>query len=114
MDDEKDAQAIIAEYLDNYPDFAIVSVCENGHDAVVNINQLRPDLIFLDVHLPFFDGFQVIKMLKYEPAIIITTAFDSYGIKAFDHDAVDYLLKPFSYERFELAMSKAIGVWWEG
>jgi two-component system LytT family response regulator len=108
IDDEKDAQELIKEYLGCYTNFQILGICENGRDAVLQINACKPDIIFLDVNLPCFDGFQVITQLTHEPQVIMTTAHDYYAVKAFDHDAIDYLLKPFSLERFEMALKKIL------
>lgn len=106
IDDEEDARLLIRQHMLPYPEFRIVGECANGPDAVEYINQLRPDIVFLDIHIPVLNGFQVISQLTYAPQIIITTCYDKYALKAFDNDVIDYLLKPFSAERFAIAMSK--------
>jgi two-component system, LytTR family, response regulator len=106
IDDEEDARLLIRQHLMAYTGFHIVGECGNGPDAVEYINQLRPDIVFLDIHIPVLDGFQVISQLAYAPQIIITTCYDKYALKAFEMDVIDYLLKPFSPERFAVAISK--------
>lgn len=108
VDDEAPARRLIMNLLRCDRDVASVTEAENGSAAVAAIEKDRPDLVFLDVQMPGVDGFGVIEALGVErmPPVIFVTAYDRYALKAFDADAVDYLLKPFSNERFEQAMVK--------
>ncbi|ULQ56958.1 LytTR family DNA-binding domain-containing protein [Flavihumibacter rivuli] len=106
IDDERDARLMIRQYLEAHPEFEILEECENGAEAIEKVNRLEPDVIFLDIQMPVFSGFQVIQQLIHVPQIIFTTAYDQYAIKAFDTNAVDYLLKPYTRERFDNAVSR--------
>lgn len=108
IDDEEAARIIIRQYLEGYPQWEILGECQNGVDAVNSINRLEPDLVFLDIQMPGLSGFQVLKQIVHVPQIIFTTAFDQYALKAFDSNAVDYLLKPYTRERFNQAVSKVL------
>ncbi|MGK9475180.1 LytR/AlgR family response regulator transcription factor [Melioribacter sp. OK-6-Me] len=107
VDDEKLARDIVAEYLSDYEEFEIVGECSNGFEAIKMLNEVKPDLIFIDIQMPKITGFEMLELIDEPPAIIFTTAFDQYAIKAFEVNAVDYLLKPFSKERFKAALEKA-------
>jgi two-component system LytT family response regulator len=106
IDDEYLAQNIVVEYLQNYPEITIVEQCENGFDGLKAIQQHQPDLIFLDIQMPKITGIEMLELVEEKVSVIFTTAFDEYALKAFDNNAVDYLLKPFSKERFDKAMQK--------
>ncbi|PBQ32550.1 DNA-binding response regulator [Sphingobacteriaceae bacterium] len=106
IDDEPLARSIVVEYLQNHPDVEVVSECNNGYEGVKAILQHKPDLIFLDIQMPKINGFEMLELLDTLPPVIFATAFDEYAIKAFEANAVDYLLKPFSKERFNTAISK--------
>lgn len=106
IDDEPLAVDIVKEYLKRYPDFEAVASCNDGYSGFKAIQEYRPDLVFLDVQMPKISGFEMLELLEEPPAIIFTTAFDEYAIKAFDNHAIDYLLKPFSPERFDKAIQK--------
>lgn len=106
VDDEPLARGIVLEYLHTHPEFTVVSECNNGFEGVKAIMQQRPDLIFLDIQMPKINGFEMLEMLDTVPSVIFTTAFDEFAIKAFEANAVDYLLKPFSKERFDTAIGK--------
>jgi two-component system LytT family response regulator len=106
IDDEPLARSIIAEYLQTYPEVTIMQECGDGYEGIKAITQHQPDLIFLDVQMPKINGFEMIELLDKTPSVIFTTAFDDYAVKAFEAHAVDYLLKPFSKERFDKAMKK--------
>ena len=108
IDDEHLAREIIKRYLANNDDIKIVAECSNGFDAVKEITDKKPDLVFLDIQMPKLNGFEMLELLDEQPAIIFTTAYDNYAIKAFKVNAVDYLLKPFSEERFNEALNKVI------
>ena len=109
IDDEPLACQMVQEYLQFWPQIEIVSTCHDGFEGFKAIQQHKPDLLFLDIQMPKINGFEMLELVEHPPAIIFTTAFDEYAIKAFDHHAVDYLLKPFSKERFDRAVSKFIG-----
>ncbi len=109
IDDEPLARSLVREYLHTYPDIDIVSECGDGFEGVKAIAQHQPDLIFLDIQMPKINGFEMLELVENPPAVIFTTAFDEYAIQAFEQHAVDYLLKPFSKERFDRAIQK-----WKG
>jgi two-component system LytT family response regulator len=108
VDDEALARGIIREFLAAHPDVEVVAECANGFEAVKAITELRPDLAILDIQMPRLDGFEVAELVAELVApkcrIMFATAYDQYAIKAFEHRALDYLLKPFSQERFDQAM----------
>ncbi len=106
IEDEPLASGIIQEYLACYPQFQVVDVCLDGFQGLKAIQQHHPDLIFLDVQMPKITGFELLELLEDPPAIIFTTAFDHYALKAFDAKALDYLLKPFSQARFNQAIDR--------
>jgi two-component system LytT family response regulator len=106
IDDEPLARSVIREYLQHYPQISLVAECNDGFEGVKAIQQYQPDLIFLDVQMPKINGFEMLELIEDPPAVIFTTAFDEYAIKAFENHAVDYLLKPFSRERFDRAVNK--------
>lgn len=106
IDDEDAGRQLIREYLEDFPELVIVAEANNGVDAVKNINRFRPDLVFLDIQMPGLTGFEVINHLKIVPQIIFSTAYDTYALKAFDVHAIDYLLKPYTKDRFKMAVDK--------
>ncbi len=106
IDDEPLARSIIREYLQYHTDLELAAECTDGFEGVKAIQQLEPDLIFLDIQMPKINGFEMLELIEEPPAVIFTTAFDEYAIKAFESPAVDYLLKPFSRDRFDRAISK--------
>ena len=106
IDDEPLARTILKEYLKAYPDIHLVQECNDGFEGVKAIAQYQPDLIFLDIQMPKINGFEMLELIDNPPAVIFTTAFDDYAIKAFEAHAVDYLLKPFSKDRFDKAVQK--------
>lgn len=107
IDDEKLARELLIEFLEPFSDIEIVAQCANGKDAVEKIEALTPQLIFLDVQMPGMDGFEVLEAINHKPYVIFTTAYDQYAIKAFDKNAIDYLLKPLDEERFTTAVNRA-------
>lgn len=108
VDDEKLARDLLREYLENFPDIELVAECEQGTDAVEKIDNLKPDIVFLDVQMPGMTGFDVLEDIEHEPYVIFTTAYDQYAIKAFEKNAVDYLLKPLDEERFRTSVNRAL------
>jgi two-component system LytT family response regulator len=106
IDDEPLARGLVAEYLQEHPDFTVLQECGDGFEGMKAIQQHRPDLIFLDIQMPKINGFEMLELIEDPPGVIFTTAFDEYAMKAFDTHAVDYLLKPFSQERFDQALEK--------
>lgn len=106
IDDEPLAREMVKEYLEGYPAVTVVAECNDGFEAVKAIAAHQPDLIFLDIQMPKITGFEMLELLDDPPAVIFTTAFDEYAIRAFETNAVDYLLKPFSEERFKTAIDK--------
>jgi two-component system LytT family response regulator len=106
IDDEPLARSIVKEYLQNYPDMRVVAECNDGFEGIKAINQNEPQLIFLDIQMPKINGFEMMELIENPPAVIFTTAFDEFAIKAFELNATDYLLKPFSKERFDKAIKK--------
>lgn len=105
-DDEKAGRVLIKEYLEDYPELVLISEVNNGVDAITEINKFKPDLVFLDIQMPGKTGFEVLKHLEEIPKIIFSTAYDEYALKAFEVHAVDYLLKPYTKDRFNLAVER--------
>jgi len=108
IDDEPLARLVVREYLLDFPQIEVLQECGDGFEGVKAINQYQPDLVFLDVQMPKINGFEMLELVEHQPAVIFTTAFDEYAIKAFETHAVDYLLKPFSKERFFKAVDKYV------
>lgn len=106
IDDERLARNLVREYLSTHTDIEIKAECNDGFEGLKAIQEYQPDLIFLDIQMPKINGFEMLELIDHPPAVIFTTAFDEYAIKAFDNHAVDYLLKPFSQERFDKALEK--------
>lgn len=107
VDDEPLARGLIREYLAKHPDLNIVGESEHGLQAVHDITELAPDLIFLDIQMPKLSGLEVLELTGRRTGVIFTTADDQHALKAFDLHAVDYLLKPFSQQRFDDALARA-------
>jgi two-component system LytT family response regulator len=110
IDDEDLARAVVREHLAAHPDVEVAAECANGFEALKAAAQYQPDLIFLDIQMPKLDGFEVLELLEAEgkrPAVVFVTAYDQHALRAFEAHAVDYLLKPFSKERFDAALAKA-------
>lgn len=107
IDDEVLAIDLIRNYLHGHQDINIVAECQNGFDGIKAINELSPDLVFLDIMMPKLNGFEMLELLKKHPVVIFSTAYDNYALKAFERNAVDYLLKPYDQERMDLALDKA-------
>ncbi|MES1175641.1 MAG: response regulator [Myxococcales bacterium] len=107
VDDEEPARRLLVEYLRAHPGWHVIAQAKNGLEALQLAKQHRPDLLLLDVQMPKLDGFEVLDLLAPEVAVIFTTAFDEYAVRAFEVHAVDYLLKPFSAERLAQALDRA-------
>ena len=107
-DDEPLARRGLQQVLAMHPDCRIVAECRNGKEAVRALRSLRPDVAFLDIQMPGLDGFEVMEAVAGEspPSVVLVTAYDEFAVRAFEAHALDYLLKPVSQERFDLAMSR--------
>lgn len=107
VEDEEPARLLLREYLAELPGVVLVGECANGFEAVKKVAELKPDLMLLDVRMPKLDGFEVLELLgPGAPAVIFTTAYDEYALRAFEVHAVDYLRKPFSLERLAEALER--------
>ena len=106
VDDETSGRTLISEYLEYHKELIVVGEANNGVDAIKIINEFKPDLVFMDIQMPGLTGFDVLEHLDELPTIIFSTAYDKYALKAFEVHAVDYLLKPYTKERFDKAISK--------
>lgn len=107
VDDEQLARNIVREHLASHPEIEILGECTNGFEAVKLITEKKPDLLFLDIQMPKLTGFEVLELAEHNPAVIFVTAYDQFALKAFEVHAVDYLLKPFTQERFEESLRRA-------
>src|SRR5690349_12403588 len=106
IDDEPLARSIVKEYLQGHAEITVLQECNDGFEGIKAITQHKPDLIFLHTQMPKLNGFEMLELIEQPPAVIFTTAFDEYAMKAFESHAIDYLLKPFSKERFDKALQK--------
>jgi len=107
VDDEALARQVLREYLSGHPDLTIVAECANGFEAVKAIDELKPDLLLLDIQMPKLDGFEVLELLDRPVETIFVTAHDEHALRAFEVHAVDYLLKPVDPERLADALGRA-------
>ncbi len=107
VDDEPLARAVVREYAAGDAAIEVIAECGNGFEAVKAVADLKPDLVLLDVQMPKLDGFEVLELLGRDQPVVFITAYDQYALRAFDVHAVDYLLKPFSAERFADAIARA-------
>jgi two-component system, LytTR family, response regulator len=108
IDDENLGREIVKKYLAAHNNVELVDECSNGFEGIKKINELKPDLVFLDIQMPKLTGFEMLELLEELPVIVFTTAYDQFALKAFEVNAADYLLKPFSQERFNEAVEKAM------
>ncbi len=119
IDDEKPSRERVRYFLEDYREITIVGEAENGREGREMINRMQPQLIFLDIQMPIADGFHVLKECSYNPAVIFISAYDEYAIQAFEVNAIDYLLKPYSKQRFDMSMERVLvsiedSALWEG
>lgn len=108
IDDEELARRVILRYLEKHPEITVIEECENGFTGLKAINEKKPDLVFLDIQMPKINGFEMLEVLDEKPLIIFSTAHDEFAIRAFEHSAVDYLLKPYSQKRFSEAVARSV------
>ncbi len=106
VEDSRLARNELKELIKEYPNINLVGEAENVDDGVILIEKNKPDLLFLDINMPEKDGFQLLEELDKVPIVIFTTAFDEYAIKSFEYNALDYLMKPISANRFDIAIAK--------
>ena len=108
IDDEELARALVTRYVESYPMLDIVATCSNGFEGLKAIEEHQPDLVFLDIQMPKLTGFEMLELVEKQPLVVFTTAYDAFAIKAFEENAIDYLLKPFSADRFDKSVQKAL------
>lgn len=108
VEDEELARNLMKSFLKENEHIEIIAECENGFEGVKMINELKPDLVFLDIQMPKITGFEMLELLEHKPHIIFATAYDQYALKAFEFNAADYLLKPYSKERLNEAIEKVV------
>ncbi len=106
IEDEHLARERLQQLLQIHPEIEVIAEADNGEDGIQLINQYRPDLIFLDIEMPVYDGFKMLKKLNHLPFIIFVTAYQQYAIRAFEENSVDYLLKPLQANRLQKALEK--------
>lgn len=107
VDDEEPARELLREYLSDQAGVRILAECRNGFEAVKAVADLDPDIVFLDIQMPKLHGFEVVELIGPDVTVIFVTAFDEHALRAFEVNAVDYLLKPVSPERFASALERA-------
>jgi two-component system, LytTR family, response regulator len=108
IEDEEPARLLLKNFLSTFSEIELKGEFSDGFSGLKAINETNPDLVFLDIQMPKLTGFEILELADHKPVIIFTTAYDQYAIKAFEANAVDYLLKPFTRERFKDAVKKAI------
>lgn len=108
VEDEELARKLMKSFLAKIDQIELIAECENGFEGVKMINDLKPDLVFLDIQMPKITGFEMLELLEHKPHIIFATAYDQYALKAFDFNAADYLLKPYSQARLNEAVDKVL------
>lgn len=109
VDDEFLAQKLLQDYVSKVDSLQIVAVCSNAFEAMNALKNNQVDIMFLDIQMPDLTGLELVKSMEHKPAIIFTTAYSEYAVDAFNLSVVDYLLKPFDFQRFFQAVSKAVG-----
>lgn len=108
IEDEQPARDLVKTYLKSFENIEIIGEFSDGFSGLKGIKDLAPDLLFLDIQLPKLTGFEILELLETLPMVIFTTAYDEFAIKAFEMNAIDYLLKPFTKERFDQAVQKSL------
>lgn len=108
VEDELPARNMLKHYIQRHSQLEVAAECANGFEGAKAVNYHRPDLVFLDIQMPKLNGFEMLELIDQMPAVIFTTAYDEYAVKAFETNAVDYLLKPFDEQRFDSAIQKAL------
>ncbi|MDR0419672.1 MAG: LytTR family transcriptional regulator DNA-binding domain-containing protein [Prevotellaceae bacterium] len=108
VDDELPARELIKRYLKNYPFISVVGEANNGFEALKLLKELKPHLVFLDIQMPKLTGIEVLELTEEHPEVIFSTAYDQHAIRAFELNAVDYLLKPYPEDRFSAALKKVL------
>ncbi len=108
VEDEELARNLMKSFLKDNKNIEIIAECENGFEGIKMINELKPDLVFLDIQMPKITGFELLELLEHKPQIIFATAYDQYALKAFEFNAADYLLKPYSKDRLNEAVEKVL------
>ena len=108
IDDEALARDLLRHYLVTDGRFDVVGECSDGFEGVMAIQELNPELVFLDIQMPKITGFEMLELITNPPVIIFSTAYDQFAIRAFETNAIDYLLKPYPYERVVVALNKAV------
>ncbi|MBN2610493.1 MAG: response regulator [Bacteroidales bacterium] len=108
IDDEELARELVKNYIKDIGEITLIGECSNGFEGIKAIQELKPDLVFLDIQMPKLNGFEMLELLDETPEVIFITAHNQYAINAFEMNAVDYLLKPYSSERLVSAIQKAI------
>lgn len=108
LEDEEPAQKLMTHFVESFEDIELIGIFGDGFSGAKAINELKPDLVFMDIQMPKLTGIELIEIIEHKPAIIFTTAYDEYAVKAFELNASDYLLKPFSKERFSEAVNKVL------
>jgi two-component system LytT family response regulator len=106
VEDEELARNLMKSFLNDNEKIEIIAECENGFEGIKAINEMKPDLVFLDIQMPKITGFELLELLEHKPQIIFATAYDQYALKAFEFNAADYLLKPYSKDRLFEAVDK--------
>jgi two-component system, LytTR family, response regulator len=108
IDDETPARELVKHYLLDIESIEVIAECSDGFSGLKTISSLKPDLVFLDIQMPRLTGIELVEVLTEKPEIIFTTAYDQFALKAFELNAVDYLMKPFPKRRFLDAVAKAV------
>ncbi len=108
VDDEELARVLLAHYIEKTPSLQLIDTCSDALQAMSILHQRPVDLLFLDIQMPDLTGIDLLKALLHKPVVIFTTAYEQYAVEGYEMEAVDYLLKPFSYERFTQAVARAV------
>lgn len=107
VDDERPALKLLTAYIKKLPHLELVASCEDAFEAIAALQNHHVDILFLDIHMPEFTGIELLQSLKQKPQVVMTTAYREYAVEGFEMQVTDYLVKPFSFERFLQAVNKA-------